>query len=368
MNEYLVEWALLREQNYLQKCISLPLERKICQQYTTEYGRVDFAHKIKNDGFLVTELETKIDNKSKLMYCIEQVKQYQNIRFNNSDEHQVAILFAKQTNDSYKKNLQEFSSSFSVLLYEYDLSIAANLYEKEIEKSLLNAGAPIASPVAMNLTHLSSFNRIFYEFLQTQNDKLPKTAFKIEFPVIGTGRSEATFNVIVAGAMYFDLLIKEGNNLILTEYGKRFRDNLNEIEFSKSGRRIQLSIEQKRILIESLLNGNFYERKSKVNIYNFLKFVSLTEGEWIPRNRNLNDKAKLEFINSFLKMSYSEGTVCDLLCFTCNHCEELGLVDRIKTNGKFDRAVFTSIGSRVLNYLEMDINFKREKIQIPLQL
>lgn len=368
MNEYLVEWALLREQNYLQKCIALPLERKICQQYTTEYGRVDFAHKVKNDGFLITELETKIDNKAKLSYCIEQVKQYQNIRFNTSDEHQVAILFASQTSDSYKRNLKEFSESFSVLLYEYDLSIAATLYEKEIEKSLLNSGAPIASPVAMNLTHLSSFNRIFFEFQQTKKDKLNKSAFKTEFPVINSGKSESVFNVIVAGASYFDLLTKENDTLILTDYGKRFRDNLNEVEFSKSGRRIQLSIEQRRILIESLLNGNFYEKKSKINLYYFLKFVSLTEGEWIPRNRNLNDKAKLEFINSFLKMNYSEGTVCDLLCFTCNHCEELGLVDRIKTNGQFDRAVFTSLGSRVLNYLEMDINFKREKIQIPLQL
>lgn len=368
MNEYLVEWALLREQNYLQKCISLPLERKICQQYTTEYGRVDFAHKIKNDGFLITELETKIDNKSKLIYCIEQVKQYQNIRFNNSDEHQVAILFAKQTSDSYKRNLKEFSTSYSVLLYEYDLSVAANLYEKEIEKSLLNAGAPIVSPVAMNLTHLSSFNRLMIPFYTKKKDVVKKNEFKEFFPVIDSGRVETIFNVIWRGAFYFDLLIKDGDNFILSDYGKRFRDNLNEVEISSSIKRIDLSIEQKRILIESLLNGNFFEKKSKVNLYYFLKFVSLTDGEWIPRGRTLNDKAKLEFINSFLKMSYKEGSVCDLLCFTCNHAEELGLVDRIKTNGQFDRAVFTSLGSRVLNYLEMDINFKREKIQIPLQL
>lgn len=368
MNEYLVEWALLREQNYLQKCIPLPLERKVCQQYTTEYGRVDFAHKIKNDGFLITELETKIDNKSKLNYCIEQTKLYQNIRFSDTEEHRVAILFAKQTTDSYRRNLAEFADTFSVSLYEYDLVTAANLYEKEIEKSMLNAGAPIASPVAMNLTHLSSFNRIFYEFYLSKKNILKKSAFKTEFPVIGSGRSEATFNVILSGAIYFDLLTKEGENIILTDYGKRFRDNLNEVEFSKSGRRIQLSLEQQRILIESLLNGNFYEKKSKVNLYYFLKFISLTDGEWIPRGRSLNDKAKHEFINSFLKMSYTEGTACDLLNFTCNHCEELGLVDRIKTNGPFDRAIFTSLGSRVINYLEMDINFKREKIQIPLQL
>lgn len=369
MNEYLVEWALLRERNYLQTCIPVPLERKVCQQYTTEFGRVDFAHKIKNDGFLITELETKIDSRPKLSYCIEQSRSYQNIRFNQTDAHQVGILFARHTPDNYKRELRNFSEQSAVSLYEYDLDEAADIYEKEIEKSLMNAGAPLASPVAMNLTHLSSFNRIFYEFYKTGKDKLPKTAFRTEFPVIGTGKSESVFNVIVKGAQYFDLVEKDDKKfLVLTEYGKRFRDNLNEVEFSRSGRRIELSIEQQRVLIESLLNGNFFEKKSKVNLYYFLKFVSLTDGEWIPRGRTLNDNAKLEFINSFLRMNYREGSVCDLLCFTCNHCEELGLVERIKTAGQFDRAVFTSLGSRVLNYLEMDINFKREKIQIPLQL
>jgi hypothetical protein len=133
-------------------------------------------------------------------------------------------------------------------------------------------------------------------------------------------------------------------------------------------KRIELSIEQKRILLESLLNGNFLEKKSKINIYYFLRFVSLTEGEWLPRGRKFNKKSEFDFVNSFFKIDYSEGSVADLLKFTCNHCVELGLVEKLKTNGFYDRVIFTSLGSRILAYMEQDIQMKRERIQIPLQL
>jgi hypothetical protein len=48
MNEELVEWTLLCEQNYLNKCLGLGVKKKIFQQYSTEYGRIDFAHKLKS--------------------------------------------------------------------------------------------------------------------------------------------------------------------------------------------------------------------------------------------------------------------------------------------------------------------------------
>ena len=67
-------------------------------------------------------------------------------------------------------------------------------------------------------------------------------------------------------------------------------------------------------------------------------------------------------------MNYSEGTVADWLQFTCNHCVELGLVDKIKTKGFYDSVVLTSFGSRVLSFLEFEIQLKRERIQIPLQI
>ncbi|GIV30161.1 MAG: hypothetical protein KatS3mg028_1227 [Bacteroidia bacterium] len=368
MNEHLVEWTLLREKNYLQECIKLPLEKKICQQFTTDYGRIDFAHKIKDGGILITELETIIDSRAKLSYCIEQTQQYQNIRFNTSDEHLICILIANQTKTNYQQEIRNFCNQNNIKYSVYDLDVVKKLYEKEIEKSLTNVGVPLAKPVAMNLTHLASFNRLFIPFYLKNKDKLHISDFSDFFNVLDTQKSKSTFNVIFYGASYFDLIYKKNEIYILTDLGINFRDNINANEIVPNVKKIGLSIEQKRILIQSLLNGNFYEKKSKINIFYFLKFVALTEGEWIPRGRNFDDKAKLDFINNFLKMNYTEGTVANWLQFTCNHCVELGLVEKIKTRGFYDSVVLTTLGSRVLNFLEFDISHKREQIQIPLQI
>jgi len=369
MNEYLVEWALLKEINYLQNCISIPLSHKICQQYTTNYGRIDFAHRIRDNGILITELETTIDSKARICYCFEQVKSYKKIRFNNIDKHYVSLLYAQQTPTRYQKEISDFCNSNDIEYFQYDLERVKKIYEDEIEKSLINLGAPLVKPVAMNLTHLSSFNRLIIPFYKKNTTKLNKQDFKEYFEAINTDITETVFNVIVNGARYFDLLdITENNEFILTDYGIRFRDNINLIEVNNDVKRIELSLEQKRVLLESLLNGNFYKKKSKINLYYFLKFISITEGDWIPRGRKFDDKAKFDFVNSFLKTNYTEGVVADLLKFSCNHCIELGLVEKIRTQGYYDRAILTNLGSRVLNLLDMDLNLKREKIQIPLNL
>ena len=369
MNEHLVEWTLLRESNYLQNCItSIKLEKKVCQQFTTEFGRIDFAHKIKDDGFLITELETKIDSKAKIDYCIAQVRAYQNIRFNSVDSHSVAILYAQQTNNIFKREIKNFCDTNNVFSYLYDLEKVKQLYESEIEKALLNTGAPLEKPVAMNLTFLSLFNRIILAYHIKNKDTLHKNDFKISFESIGSGKFETDFNVVSRGARYFDLIEKEDDVFTLTELGKRFKDGFNYVQGLNPKNRYDLSVEQKRVLIESLLNGNFHEKKSKVNIYYFLKFISLTEGEWLPRGRRFDSKSKFEFVNSFFRMDYREGVASDLLKFTCNHCVELELVEKIKTRGFYDRVRLTTLGSRVLNYLDFDINLKRERIQIPLQL
>jgi hypothetical protein len=368
MNEYLVEWTLLRERNYLQECISMPLESKVCQQYTTNFGRIDFAHKIKNDGFLITELETILDNKAKLSYCFEQSLDYKNIVLANGYAHKVAVLYAMQTPDKYCTEIADFCRANDILEYSYDIEKIRILYDDEIHKALINNGAPMSKPVAMNFTHLGGLNKLFIPFYEQQASMLKRSEFKQYFDVIDTGRTETIFNVHSRVARYFDLLVKKNEVYKLTEYGVRFRDNINSIEIVNDVKRIELSVEQKRVLIESLLNGNFYEKKSKINIYYFLKFVSLTQGEWLPRSRHFNKSSEYEFVNSFFKMDYTEGSVADLLRFTCNHCVELGLVEKVKTIGFYDRVVFTSLGSRVLAYMEQDIQMKRERVQIPLQI
>lgn len=368
MNELLVEWTLLREKNYLQNCIDLQLESKFCQQFTTSYGRIDFAHKIKNDGYLITELETIIDSKAKLLYCIEQTKQYQNIRFVEDAKHTTAVLIAKQTKDFYKNELFKFCSDYNVKYYDYDLEIVAKLYKDEIEKSLINVGVPLSKPVAMNLTSLSSINRFILPFFLKNTNKLKIEDFSDYFILTKSKRSNSTFNVIYYGANYFDLAVKKGNYYILTDLGIRFKENINLNQLTEDLKRIDLSLEQKRILIESLLNGNFYEKKSKINIYYFLKFISLTDGEWIPRGRKFDSMEKFTFVNNFLKMNYTQGTVANWIQFTCNQSEELELVEKIKTTGFYDSVRMTTFGSRVLSFLDFDIQHKRERVQIPLQL
>ena len=367
MDENLIEWTLLRERNYLQNCIKdFKIKNKILQQFTTKYGRVDFAHKTKDNKILITELETIINSNAKFSYCIEQVKSYKNIKLNNL-EHIFIILIAKQTPKKFQDKIKKFCEENSIYFYTYDLERVKILYEKEIKNSLINVGAPLVNPVAMNLTHLSSFNRIFSIFLKMEKSELDKKYFKENFPVIGSGKSESTFNVILNGAEHFDLLRKERDKIILTDYGKRFCENINYIS-ENNIKRFKLSLEQKRILIESLLNGNFYEKKSKTNIYYFLKFLILTNGNWIPRSRGIDNKGKIDFINTLFDTNYKEGVLCDLIKFTLNHCEELGIVERIKTKDFYDKAKITSLGSRILHLMDLTLSLKREVVQIPLQV
>ncbi|MGI8495327.1 MAG: hypothetical protein ACR2L1_08455, partial [Pyrinomonadaceae bacterium] len=94
MNEILVEWTLLREKDYLNECLGLDVKKKILQQYSTEYGRIDFAHELNDGRIAITELETIIDNKSKLEYCQFQCLEYSNIRLYSKAKPLIVILIA----------------------------------------------------------------------------------------------------------------------------------------------------------------------------------------------------------------------------------------------------------------------------------
>lgn len=235
----------------------------------------------------------------------------------------------------------------------------------------------MVKPVANNFTHLSCLNRFILPFFELEKDDLERKNF-VDYFGLKAEKADSHFKVHKQMAAYFELVedtspTNKFSNVSLTEYGKRFRDNIN-YEFvmykglsKNSVKRIDLSLEQKRILLESLMNGNIGELKGKVNLLYFLRFVHLTEGVWIPRGRTM-DKQKLDFANSFLGTDYSQITLCNWLNFVCTHSEELGLVERIRTKTKYDRAVLSSLGSRILGFIEMDLHLKRERTQIPLQL
>jgi hypothetical protein len=377
MNELLVEWTLLREQDYLNKCLGLSVKKKIFQQYSTEFGRIDFAHELNDGSIAITELETVIDNKAKLEYCQFQTLEYSKIIFLEKKKPIIVVLIADETPSKFKTQLKSFVDENKFLLKYYSLSIVSNYYKQQIEEAVKNSGVPLVRPVANNFTHLSCLNRFILPFYDLGKEELMREDFTDYFN-LKSDKADSHFKVHKQMAQYFQLIedissTKQFSKVRLTEYGKRFRDNLNyEFAivkgFSKSSvKRIELSIEQKRILLESLMNGNIGDLKGKVNLLYFLRFVHLTEGIWVPRGRKL-DKQKLEFANSFLGTNYSQITLCNWLNFVCTHSEELGLIERIKTNSEYDRATLSSLGSRVLGFIEMDLHLKRERAQIPLQL
>ncbi len=377
MNEYLVEWTLLREQDYLYKCLGLNIKKKIFQQYTTEYGRIDFAHELTDGSIAITELETVIDNKAKLEYCQFQTLEYSKIIFQEKKKPIIVVLIADETPSKFKTQLKSFVDKNDFLYKTYSLSVVNNYYKQLIEEAVKNSGVPLVKPVANNFTHLSCLNRFILPFFDLEKDKLKRDDF-VDYFDLKKETADSHFKVHKQMAEYFQLIEdlspgKQFSKVRLTEYGKRFRDSLN-YEFaivkgySKSGvKRIDLSIEQRRILLESLMNGNIGDLKGKVNLLYFLRFVYLTEGTWVPRGRTI-DKEKLEFANSFLGTNYSQITLCNWLNFVCTHSEELGLIERIKTKTEYDRATLSSLGSRVLGFIEMDLHLKRERAQIPLQL
>lgn len=364
MNENLVQWVLLKEQEYLQSRLGFTLKRKLAENYTTDYGRIDFAYET-NGEIVVVELETAIDNMSKFNYCCEQVKRYKNIKFSTEKGVYFVILFEEEnTPKRFVDLLEEFANNIGIILKTYSILDVQELYKKCLEELEKTSGISLGPPVAMDVVYLRWLNRIIKPFYDTQTDKLPFKAVKDAF------KPTKRLGVYRTLAEQFELIEVTKDNaekfIVLTDYGKRFRDNYNA-EIISSGLMPDLSLEQKRILLEILMNGRF--EKSKVNIYYFLRFVHFTEGSWVPRSGTPEDEKKLKFANFLFGKDYQWETVKDLLSFTCNQCEELGLVERMKIeNSDYDKAVLTTHGSRVLGWLELYLHLKREQIQIPLQI
>jgi hypothetical protein len=161
---------------------------------------------------------------------------------------------------------------------------------------------------------------------------------------------------------------KAGSRLVsLTEYGKRFCDAMTYGPLS-IGHEFDLTHTQRQVLLESLTNGQF--TKSKVNLYYLLRFIHLTNGDWIPKEHGDIGEERLTYLNNFLGTNYLAGPLKRLIRFTFNQAMELDLVDSIETpaGDPTFKAFLTSLGSRVLGFLELYLHLKREQLQIPLQI
>lgn len=362
MNENLVQWVLLKSPEYLQSRIGFELDRKLGENYATEHGRIDFAFETKTE-ILVVELETGINNKAKFEYCLEQVKRYKNIDFVTEKPVKFVILFdEKNTPPKFINLLHDSCKKLDILLRTYSILDVQELYKNCLEQLSKTTGIYLGPPVAMDVVYLRWFNKIIKPFYDEHADALPFETVRSIF------KSSTNFGVYKLLAEYFELIKEKQNKLIeLTDYGKRFRDNYNAEIIRSRATMPDLSTEQKRVLLEVLTNGVF--TKSKVNIYYFLRFVHLTNGEWLPKSGTPEDTEKLKFVNFLFGMTYRWTTIRKFLLFTCNQCEEIELVERMKiSKSNYDRIVLTTLGSRVLGYLELYLHLRRERLQIPLQI
>lgn len=369
MNENVVQWVLLRRTEFLAKHLQLPLRRKLAEYQTTDHGVIDFAFDTANNEVAVVELETAITSTAKLECCLEQSIRYKNLASLVPNPLRVFILYDRLgTSPHFAQRLHAASQQYGLELRTYSMLDIKNLYQKCMEDLEKTSGIYLGRPVAMNVTHLRLINRLLLPFREKNVDVLPEKELMGGFTTTG---SKTVFRVRRTMAEHFDLLeFEEGAKGVrkakLSELGKRFRDNMAD-ELLAQGHEFTISHGQRRVLLEALTNGRF--TKSKVNIYYLLRFIHITNGEWIPKENSDMGTERNAYLNNFLNTSYKPKSLRRLVRFTFNQCAELGLVEGIETarNEPTFKAFLTSLGSRVLGFLELYLHLKREQLQIPLQ-
>lgn len=406
MEEKLVQWTLLKDQQYFSKILNLPLNRCLGTEITTKYGRVDFMFNTHKKGLLVVELETGIDSASKLKHCMEQLQRY--IKLKNqfrSRDLEVALVYARDaTTEKFQEQLKYFANKTGIILKSYYIQKILTHYNELVNKLNYTSGITLGRSVALGVTSISwlkkfmlpfllsnkdsnleNFDQLFNNFWQNPVmfinfspdifdfdpvDSLPWNKLKDKFT------SNTNFYVLKRLVEDFELIeiknSKKIRQIVLTYNGTRFRDEL----FLQLRFQIKSNIEnplkeftpgQKQLLLEILLNGNF--TKIKTNIFHFLRFVHITEGNWLPKANTKLSTAECQYLNNLFKSSYNSRTLKDLVIQTCTFCEELGLVKKISADEQlYDNLMFTTLGARAYNYFETLLHVERERYQIPLMV
>ncbi|WP_455393014.1 hypothetical protein [[Eubacterium] cellulosolvens] len=408
MEESSVQWVLSKDPEQLVKILGMPLGRCLGTEVTTVQGRVDLMFQVGEKGLLVVELETEIDSASKLEHCKDQVQRYQKLKNQfRSRDLSVALVYSKEgTPARFTKKLQNFSENSGIILRSYSMRKLQNIYNKMVNQLNHTSGISLGRAVALGVTSIGWLNKFMLPFLIfDKNDDLQRINGLLTDLWTGSGdtnqsllsswdysaidsipwvtikqmfSSATNFYVLKRLVEDFELVeMKKLNKiriLMLTELGCRFRDELC-LKFQAGlptgsgaiNSLKELTTGQQRLLLEVLLNGNF--TKLKVNIFHFLRFVHLTEGNWLPKAGTRLSRAECQYLNNILNSSYNSRTLKDLILQMCTFCEELGLVKRLPAAEQvYDNVMFTSLGSRVNNHFEQLLHMERERYQIPLQI
>jgi len=356
MQESLVQWTLLNNIEHLSKYLNFKIASKKAQELTTDFGRIDFILEGYQHNQLMVELETTLNEKSKLNYCFDQIINYKNVRF--IDDTEYCILYASETNEKIKPIIDSFGRENNILTRTYSLNKVKSLYSETVEKLSLSFGLALPKPANYTICYLRWLTKILKPFYDFKKKVLPKGKLAFYFNSANT----TNFRCYLRLALDFEMIVANKHQYYLTKYGEEYINNFNlDINYTSKLSSNDLTNEQKKVVLKVLTNSNWTPHK--VNIYWFLRFIEVTKGDWVPNSKNFHEN-KLEIINGLFGVSYKSRTMYEFLNFACNWCIELGLVDRVKTGSKYDRIFLTPLGIEVNNIFSMDLQIKRSRMNL----
>ena len=260
MEENMVQWVLSKDLDYFAKLISMPLEKCLGTEVTTKHGRIDFLLRLNGNRLLILELETGINSTSKLEHSISQVRRYLKLSsvFRNQKVDVALLYAADSTPQRFQDKLLDFSSESGVILKAYSIHKVLQHYNKLVSQLNYSAGVSLGRAVALGITSMTWLNKFVLPFLLIdekndinevkrllnelwidQNERLENysSISKLEL----TDRmswnelkqiftSNTNFYVLKRLVEDFEFIEiktrKSCREVILTEYGHRFADEL----------------------------------------------------------------------------------------------------------------------------------------------
>lgn len=360
MVESLVQWTLLNNPSSLRDYLNFDFAKIIGQEITTEYGRIDFVLSNSENNHLIVELETTLNSKSKIDYCFAQTINYKNVSFSNITNY--CILYANETNLKNQKTIEKFGKENDIIIQSYSLETIKELYSKTVERLSLNVGLALPNPKNYTMCFLRWLNKIMKTFADINTNIL--TSKEIFIPFENASNSKTNFNCYERLALDFELFEIVKSKYYLTEYGKLFVENISPyVHNTNNVPSINLTNEQKRLLLKILTNGNWDNKIHKVNIYWFLRFIEITHGNWLPK-QNKFGQDKLDIARGIFNVTYNERTMYEFLYWCSNYCLELGLIERIKSTTIYDQVFLTPLGVEVNNIFSLDLSLKKSRMNL----
>ena len=356
MKESLVQWTLLNNLEFLSNALNFPISVRKGQEISTEFGRIDFVVENARKQQLIVELETVLDNSKKLEYCFTQILSYKNVRFAPITNY--CLLYAAESPERSKFQITDFAAQNDILARTYSLNEVKSLYNTTVEKLSLSFGLALPKPANYTISYLRWLNKILKPFRDLNRRELDENEIACYF----TSSNSTNFRCYLRLALDFEMMALKKGKYVLSEEGYEYISSFNpEIDLVSKLSTVNLTNEQKKIILRVITNGKWTTHK--VNIYWFLRFLEVTNGEWIPRTKKFEGH-KLELANGLFGVNYKSRTMYEYLNFAANWCLELGLVEKILTGTEYDRVFLTPLGVEINNIFSLDLQLKKSRLNL----